>query len=352
MSRISKLALTVAVATAAGWTGYWYYAAGALEHGVAAWAAERRAEGMSAAFGGIEVMGFPLRWDARVRDPLLAGRSAPAAGAAGGPAWEWRGSEMVAAFRPWNRRRIDLRFPGTHQITLPFDGRAVTVFASAEWAAGTLELGGAGTRARADFEARSLALVAEEGGASLAIERGVFTGLTHPPGEPAYRSATVELAFAGEGLELPPESEPPLGRRIAALEAEASVLGVWPGGPLRASAAGWRDDGGTVEVHRFYVNWGPLRIEAGGTLALDGDLQPMGALTATIRGFAETIDALVAARAVRPADGAAAKIVLALLAKEPKGGGEPEITVPVTAQNGRLYVGSVALLRIPAIRWG
>jgi hypothetical protein len=358
IQRVAVIAVAFCSGLAVGGTAYWYYTAARFSEGIAVWAAERRAEGMDVAYSGLEVTGFPWRFQALVRDPRLArpvdpeGRDAADWDESGGAAWAWRGSEVVAALTPWRPRRIDLRFPGTHQVTLPLNGHGWTLFAAAASAAGSLELGPGGAPASGTLEAEELALVPETGKAGLTIARGHLSGLTHPAGEPRHLSATFELAFEGRGVGLPPGQEWPLGPRIATLEAEASFLGVLPPGPLAEAAAEWRNDGGTVELHRLYLSWGPLEMEAGGTLALDGELQPMGALTATIRGFAETIDALVAKGKIKASDAATAKVVLGLLAKTPEDGGEPELTVPLTVQDGRLYVGPVGLLRIPPVRWG
>ncbi len=358
IQRTAVVAVAFLLGMAVAGTASWYYAAARFSEGIAAWAAERRAEGMSVAYSTVEVTGFPWRFQASVRDPVLArpvhpeGQDAASPDARGTAAWAWRGSEVVAALKPWRPRRIDLRFPGTHQVTLPVNGNSWTVFAAAASAAGTLELDPGGRPQSGTLEAKELALVSEDGEAGLTIARGHLSGVAHPVSEPKHLSATFDLAFAGEGLDLPPGPEWPLGPRIATLQVEASFLGVLPPGPLAQAAAEWRNDGGTVELHRLYLSWGPLEMEAGGTLALDGQLQPMGALTATIRGFAETIDILVAKGKIKASDGATAKIVLGLLAKKPGGGGEPELTVPLTVQNGRLYVGPVGLLRVPTVRWG
>ena len=74
-------------------------------------------------------------------------------------------------------------------------------------------------------------------------------------------------------------------------------------------------------------------------------------MTARITGFRETVDALVAAGAVRPRDAMTAKIVLGVLAKTPEDGGPPRITAPLSAQDGALYIGPVRLFHLPAIRW-
>ena len=80
-------------------------------------------------------------------------------------------------------------------------------------------------------------------------------------------------------------------------------------------------------------------------------MQPVGAMTATVSGHGETIDALVAADVIRPRDGSIARLILTAMSKSPAEGGEPQIRVPLTAQDGYLSVGPVRLIPLPPIRW-
>src|SRR5262249_44415292 len=121
-------------------------------------------------------------------------------------------------------------------------------------------------------------------------------------------------------------------------------------GPPRAAVTKWRDDGGTIEIEELELDWRPLRLTGSGTLALDAELQPQAALTATIAGYGEIVDSLLVAGAIKPNDGALAKIALGLLAK-PGPSGERQITAPIAVQEGRLFVGPVRLMTLPKISW-
>jgi hypothetical protein len=86
-------------------------------------------------------------------------------------------------------------------------------------------------------------------------------------------------------------------------------------------------------------------------MALDRNLQPVGALTAAIAGYDETMDRLVATGLVRPGAALFAKFALGLLARAPGNGGPPEIRSPISVQEGWIYIGPVKLLPAPVIRW-
>jgi hypothetical protein len=86
-------------------------------------------------------------------------------------------------------------------------------------------------------------------------------------------------------------------------------------------------------------------------MALDGDMQPIGALTARIGGFFETIDALRAKGMLGAREAVTAKLVLGVLSKRPAGGGARILTVPLSLQHRTLYAGPVALGRVPRLAW-
>ena len=130
------------------------------------------------------------------------------------------------------------------------------------------------------------------------------------------------------------------------------MLGALPSGPLVESLQRWRESGGTVELKWLHLAWGPIDIKLKGTLALDAQLRPIGALSADIAGFAEAIDALVVAGVVEGDTGRLARAGLGLLAKRPEGGGPPVLSVPMTAQDGRLYLGPIAITELPPVLTG
>jgi hypothetical protein len=92
-------------------------------------------------------------------------------------------------------------------------------------------------------------------------------------------------------------------------------------------------------------------LTSGGTLALDGDLQPEGALTATINGYGEVIDALTQSSQMREGDAPLAKIALGLLAK-PGPDGISRVTAPLTLQNGQTFLGPAPLGAAAAFHLG
>ena len=84
-----------------------------------------------------------------------------------------------------------------------------------------------------------------------------------------------------------------------------------------------------------------------GTLAFDGALQPVGALSAEVLGINPTMDSLASAGIVRPGDATMAKVALGLLSRRSTPDKQPIVEASVTAQDGWLYSVPSALCACP-----
>jgi hypothetical protein len=126
-------------------------------------------------------------------------------------------------------------------------------------------------------------------------------------------------------------------------------MGALPPGPLEPALTAWRDDGGTLEVRRLTLRSSSISVVTNGTLALDNQMRPMGAATAVIGGYVEALDRLVAAGAIAARDAQLAKLLLNAIAA-PNSAGERVLNVPITGQDGWLYVGPVRLARLDPLK--
>jgi hypothetical protein len=209
-------------------------------------------------------------------------------------------------------------------------------------------LDGAGEIERFSTDLQGLDVAASGWSRHLRAARLQLHGRRNDGAETARPAGSRELAVLAERVVVPPEVLMPLGPEIARLDIEATAIGELPAAPLAAAIAAWRDDGGLIEVHKLALVWGPLDLESSGTLALDEKMRPMGAGKARFEGYAATIDLLRKGRWIRGKEAFTAKTVLGLLARPTKEGGRA-VTVALTAQDGRFYVGPLALLRLPPL---
>lgn len=133
---------------------------------------------------------------------------------------------------------------------------------------------------------------------------------------------------------------------------EATLNGS-PPAPVPAALEAWRSDGGVVELTRATLDYGPLRASGDGTLALDRDLQWIGAGSLRIAGA----DAALAHAAqqngglLRPQDLRQARQIVAMLTQPDPQDGTPRLTLPLSSQGGRLFVGPFQVAKLPRIIW-
>ncbi len=329
---------------------YWWFIAGGLRDGFSAWVEDRRAAGWVIGHAPAKIGGYPLHVQATIGDPDIAGPAGPAE-------WRWRGPSLRLTLRPWRPREILVSAPGRHRVQTKHGDRREIVETTAQSVDGRVRLAPDGR-----VESIVLNVVAADAhrpgipgrlhldrlGLTLFLPDGSGDAAAQPDdGEPAGPFVSMSAA----NVVLPEGWRYPLGRVVRTIAIDAKLLGDLAAGPTPAAIlAAWRDAGGTVEFRRLDVVWGGLDLSSEGSLALDGALQPIAAMTARIRGYRETIDALVETGYVRARDALVTKLVLGVVARATPGG-KSRLTVPVTLQNGVLSAGPARLFRLPAIDW-
>ncbi len=332
-----NIVLTVAVLLVMGaviYTAWWYWLASQVRTQVDGWVDDMRQDGRTAVYGELTIAGYPGEMAIRI-DRINA------ADPAGG--WTVRVPALTALMQPWDITRLDGAVTGP--VVLDFvngaaPGRytisaAVNAFRLDREDGGRVRIDASGLRATRD--ATPHPLTAENVTATLI--RGSL---------PVYGRGTVDARNIG----LPPEMHSAFGGHIAHIKFTAEATGATlPEGLNAESLRQWTGDGGAVDIKSLDIRHGVLGLNGEGTMALDGDLQPIGAFTADISGFNEAVDALVIAGAARPQDGALAKVVLGVLAKSPPGGGPKVVSLPLSVQDRRLSVGPIPLLTLKRIRW-
>lgn len=350
MRRIHRplIVLTALLLLAAtGYGALWLYAASLVRDGLAQWTAARRAEGYIVNYSTPSISGFP--WALRLRVGSAA-ITAPAQG------WHWISQGLEAMLMPWSLHTVALQSLGPQEVTFRAStgGEMITVGAPETY--GIIVIGSNGRVERTTLDASGVSL-----SAPTAIPQPIAASTAHveialPPNPPAAPPGpglppSASIAFEIRDLTIPEAASGPLGSRLTHVAAAGQVLGAVPAGNLRAALSAWRDTGGTAEIKSLDFIWGPLRVSGNATIALDPAMQPEGAGTAEIRGYAETVDALAKARLIRANDAGLIKAGLGLLAKAPPEGGPKVLTVPLSVQGQTLSVGPFRLLHVPTVKW-
>jgi len=258
------------------------------------------------------------------------------------PGVVWRGAPVFVVVRPWDWNTWSFRMPGQHRITGP-DGD-MTV--DAKTLDGTIDV----SEAQTPHLSLSAAGLIGSGWTAQSANLVLTQNLRADPVLSAGFRASLTNLVLPEKAAIASQ----LGNRFEQISAEGTVTGPldlrgWP--PKAVALAQWRDDGGIVDIDAVVIKKGALALSGDGTLALDGLLQPQGAFGLHVTGYNETLNAMAARGVVAPGDAALIGFVLGALPSTPSDDGRPTIQIPLTVQDGGVFIGPVRIARLTAIRW-
>ncbi len=326
------------------WVGLWLLGAMIFRDTATAWVDARIAEGWGVEYARLELGGFPFNVEGEFTNPSLISPE-------GGARIAWRADRLFARARPWSPSTVTVDFSGpSHAVDIIADG-AMRSYAGGANKLDVTVSGGGPIPELVKISAEDIYLKGERGDAISVYRLNLETAWRPDPRADA-KTSTFDLMLNSQGLRLPDALDLPLGNRVAELSAEAYIRGNIPiDRPLAEALTQWRDRGGTLRIPRLVAGYGPLSAEAGGTLALDEELQPVGSLTALFVGFFETVEQLRVKRLIGGREATTAKLMLSAFAKRKRKGGPPTLSVPLNLKNRTLYVSQVPLVEFPEILW-
>jgi hypothetical protein len=341
MRRSTRFGLAVGVlllVSFGAYAAFWWIVAGRIADGLVAWRQSEVAHKIDASWQGLRVTGFPFAFRVEIENVRFRDH-------AWNPAPELRLRRLKGAARAWDFAYWRLLAPdGLTAELAPAGGRPAVKLATKS-AEGTVAVGPQG----ASWIWMKLWDISAEAGARVPIEAAdLWINL---PLTPAAKDTDPSFGFA-IAMRQVGVSDPPadFAKVIDDLAVGATVKGALPEGPLAQAVAAWRDAGGTIEVDSLHLQWGGLGFNANGTLALDQTLQPIAAFSGGIEGFDEILKVLVATDRMTPEQALLVQIALNMLARRGPDG-KPQLTVPFTIQNGKMYLGPAGLGAAPRIVW-
>lgn len=339
-TRLSLLFAVVLLVLVGVYAAYWFVVAGRIEAGFGEWAQSLRAHNLDLAWRAIRVGGFPLAFEVELDDAQLRD-SGSGPGAAGR---QVSMPVLSGSARPWNLLVWRLAAPGgLSAIAGPAD--RPTARLSARAATGSVVVSGDGGATLWFGLSEPSADVPEH---LAAREAGLWLTLpAHQPEQHTERAVGAALDVRGLTLPIVPA---PLHNPIDEIAFGVTLMGAVSAGSPREAAVAWRDSGGTLEIDHVAAHWGALAVSGSGTLALDRDLQPMGAFSGAVEGYDELMSVLVATGRVRAGDANIARLALGMLARRGPDG-RPSISTSFTLQNGEMFLGPAKLGKAPRILW-
>lgn len=326
----------MAVVTVAlvGYSAAWYRLANQVRSNVEAWASERNASGLETGFRSLAIDGYPFSLR------LFVDRPVAAIGRATQP-WRWEGDGVHVIAKPWAPNRFEILPIGEQRLV----GPTTIVFRAADGMA-ELNLDDDGRSGELDLELSGLTIRVGNDPEPIRAEV-VSLNLERPTPTPGQKAALLFFALDAGGIYAPRAARGPLGADIERLLIDGNVPDVPNASQAEISSiTDWRDAGGVVEVESLELRWSGLQLSGVGTVTLDDEMRPLAAFSARVRDYGRTLDAFVDKGILTPREAAVARTVFDLLARRSTDG---SLEIPITAQDGRLYAGPVALVPVPAL---
>lgn len=345
-------AILILLTAAYGW--YWRQAAQRFEARIGQWSANLP-PGLGLDYRAVDVGGFPFRLAARLDDAVLSGQ-APSVDGVAAHGWRLSAAEAHLTTLLWKTQHWVMSAPNARlvgHIDWPAGadgtGNRHQLEAQAQTLRASLRLRPNGAIARLSVD------LLDVSGAAPSLLGGGFTAkdlqvhLRQPQAAAASADADalllpeqLEAVLKGRALTFQDLAPRRLGREIAKFTLVVAVDAQSLPRHDAAALAQWRDAGGTLAIKLAAIDWGPLSVEGEGDLALDDRFQPIGAMSLRGQGFAVALSDLVVAGAVAPETAEIAGLALAALVTE----GQNRQEIPLSAQDGHLYLGPVPLLPV------
>lgn len=322
-----RLLAGVIVVLALLYGGYWFVGAGAAERGALAAMARLEARGLNITHGGLEVAGFPNRFDLTLTEPQLQD-------AGTGIGWSGAFAQVFSlSYKPWH---LIAALPDQQQITLPGQVLVLT---------NTRMQGSLMMKPAPDLPLTALDAVAE--GVSLRSDQGWALALA---------SANLRLAEAEGGsyqlaarvLDLVPDQRLAATTGLPETVERLDLLADVTFDRVPALRDGAAPAVQRVVVQEAHVVWGPVKLLAKGDLLADATGRAEGRLDLRIEGWRAALDAVQSLQLIPDRF---LPLLAGVLTQMEQASGEPGIiALPLTFQNGLTSLGPVPLGPAPRLR--
>ena len=339
---LAAFAAGAIVIAVAGYSGYWFIAAGEIGDRIDEWAEKQRAEGLEIESTGTEVAGFPTRFEVTLREPRIHDTR---------NGWRWAAQSLRAEASAWDFSEVTVFPERRNSVQVLVEGGEWRDIEAA-FAGGQLVVKLDDERQfkeiRLDLQGLEIAGIWPDGLARVGTLQANGVALEDEAiGEEVLKtSIAVRDAVLPSDLARGARRDPRLPRHRrerGGLDPERARHQRGDHRLARRRPARWSS-------RAFACGWGPLGVETSGTIALDGAMRPIAALTADIIGYGDVIDALIMSNLIPLGDGFIAKVAFNMLAEKPEDGSAPVLRgVPVTAQDGTLTVATIKLAELPPL---
>lgn len=331
---LRRFALPVLILVAVGgYVVYWYQVAARVPDWIVQWADQARARGYHVDYGAVDVGGFPFKLQVSVADVTFGHDDGQGTAL-------WRGAFVRGLVKPWDFDRALLTIPDEHTLE-PAVGGPLTIRQAVNQTVLVLDDGAPRVVA---VDLRDVTIEDAAGTRSTLGAVEVRFERDETDDDQDRRTVGVKLIGVDPGVAIAP-GMPAL---IDEFTAVARLVGAPPEAVAREALGRWRDEGGVVEFDVVRVRWGALDLVADGTATLDDQFRPLFAFTVDAAGWDVGLEAATAAGALPPGQAFAIGAALNAIAKR-EDTGVDHATIAVSAQDGQVFVGPLAVGRLQAL---
>lgn len=313
-----------------GWTAAWFYASARATQEIDGWMAAEAAKGRNWTCQEREFGGFPFRFELICTAPTLT-FTGPTSGTV-------RAARAHAVAQVWNPRHIIAEFDGPAVISTPSYAHEIEV----RWS--LLQVSGVGRPNRLDrlsIAARDYTLVTA--GTTVFGARVAEWHMRHTPGADA---GTLDIAAGVKGATGVVTGAAAAAPIDGELEATVTQVPGWQQAQApMARLEAWRGAGGQVKLLEARLSGGGGALNATGTVALDGQRRPEGALDVTVVNAPALMGALSAA-GLAPEFLVSLSPALSMVGAPATLDGAPAVSFPFTFREGRVGLGLLPLGKI------
>lgn len=302
-----------------------------------AWIETQKRQGRNAGYDSRRLWGFPYRLSVTFTKPRWQDPQHPLG-------WKLEAEEVTAHLQLWDMHHVIFELGPKQSIGWRADNADTGISMTTSNGRASLVLDGAGNWLRVAADLSNPAL------SGPALTNGPVSAnklLLH-----ARRAGNVppstDMAVQFDKLVLPTGTGGPLGNEVAQFKLVGNLRGTAFGRTPEELLGSWRDGGGVIDLQTIAVHWGGLKLDGDGTLSLDKQFRPLGAMSGELRGMEAAVDALVASGRMRGQDAALAKTAAVALAKR-DAKNEAYIPAQFSIQEGRLFLGPISLISLPSI---
>lgn len=325
-----RVLIWITVIAAALWSGMWFVASSGIRKGTESWFAEQAARGVTAEKSSLVVQGFPSRVDVTVSDLVLAD---PARGTG------WRTPFVQVFSMSWKPWHLIAALPTGQVVTLP--GQDIALDGEGMLASVELHPGISLALNKTRLEAKSVRLISTAGWSFGADQ--LFAATEEDPSLENTHRLGLKLQGITPDPALAAASGLPARAELLHLDAYASFTA-----PLDRHAGESNPRLSVLDLREARLDWGSLKITAGGRMAAGADGLAEGAVEVKIVGWRQLLPLMVALGRTTADQARVLERGLEVLAKA---GGDPEVlNLTLLAAGGQMTLGPLPLGPAPRMK--